>query len=112
VTIRFGGRPCLRKSLFSNRRAAKTVRLRDGRDIAYDKLLLAAGAMPRRLPLAGPNSCLAYLRTFDDALATCAHMREGRRIAIIGAGFIGLELAASRESLGRRLLSAKPSRGF
>ena len=84
-------------------RAAKVVRLRDGRDIAYDKLLLATGAIPRRLPLAGPNSRLAYLRTFDDALAIRRHLREGRRIAIIGAGFIGLELAASARKLGAKV---------
>jgi len=91
-------------------RAAKIVRLRDGRHIAYDKLLLATGAIPRRLPLAGPNSRLAYLRTFDDALAIRAHLREGRRIAIIGAGFIGLELAASARKLGARVtvLEAQP----
>jgi len=91
-------------------RAAKIVRLRDGRDIAYDKLLLATGAIPRRLPLAGPNSRLAYLRTFDDALAIRGQLREGRRIAIIGAGFIGLELAASARKLGAKVsvLEAQP----
>ena len=68
------------------------------RDLPYARLLLATGAVPRRLPLASPRA--AYLRTFDDALALRARLRAGPRTAIIGGGFIGLELAAAARQLG------------
>ncbi|HEV2900235.1 MAG TPA: FAD-dependent oxidoreductase [Pseudaminobacter sp.] len=81
-------------------RAAKNVRLADGRAIAYSKLLLATGAVPRRLPLAVAGPRVAYLRTFDDALAIRARLTPGSRVAIVGGGFIGLELAASARKRG------------
>lgn len=80
-------------------RANRSVRLSDGSDLDYDKLLIATGAVPRKLPFAGLGSYCVYLRTFDDALAIRAHLGPGRRIAIIGGGFIGLELAASARKL-------------
>lgn len=81
-------------------RDRRIVRLGDGRSIAYQKLLLSTGAVPRRLPLAGAGPRVAYLRTFDDALAIRAQLHEGRRIVVIGGGFIGLELAASARKHG------------
>jgi 3-phenylpropionate/trans-cinnamate dioxygenase ferredoxin reductase subunit len=68
--------------------------------LGYDKLLLATGASPRKLPLAQPSQRCVYLRTFDDALAIRAHLRAGIRLAIVGGGFIGLELAASARQRG------------
>lgn len=90
-------------------RRARRLHLRDGTDLAYDKLLLATGAAPRRLPgLVGDN--IAYLRTFDDALAIRSRLMAGARIAIIGGGFIGLELAASARKRGAvvTLIEAQP----
>ncbi|GAA2828492.1 FAD-dependent oxidoreductase [Aminobacter aminovorans] len=81
-------------------RANHSVRLTNGSDLDYDKLLIATGAVPRRLPLAGLGSHCVYLRTFDDALAIRSHLGPGRRMAIVGGGFIGLELAASARKLG------------
>ncbi|MGF7005455.1 NAD(P)/FAD-dependent oxidoreductase [Aminobacter sp. BE322] len=81
-------------------RANRSVRLADGTDLAYEKLLIATGAVPRQLPLPGLGSRSVYLRTFDDALRIRRNLREGVRIAIIGGGFIGLELAASARKLG------------
>jgi 3-phenylpropionate/trans-cinnamate dioxygenase ferredoxin reductase subunit len=78
---------------------ARVVALSNDRTFAYDKLLLATGAKPRRLSIAGGNAA-ACLRNFDDSLALRGHMRQGRRIAIIGGGFIGLELASSACALG------------
>ena len=81
-------------------RRAKRIELSDGSRLAYERLLLATGAMPRQLPLlaaAGADvaaRCLT-LRSFDDALAIRRHLEPGKRIAIVGGGFIGLELAAS-----------------
>ncbi|GHH66461.1 NAD(P)/FAD-dependent oxidoreductase [Promicromonospora soli] len=65
-----------------------------GTQIAYDRLLLATGASPRRLPLAEPsNPDVVYLRTLDDALRLRARLTG--HILIIGAGWIGLEVAAA-----------------
>lgn len=82
-------------------RPAKTVRLADGTLLPYAKLLLATGATPRRLPLA-PEATerVLYLRSFADALRIRDHVSLGRHVAIIGGGFIGLELAASARKRG------------
>ena len=81
-------------------RAAHEVRLSDGSSLAYDKLLIATGSVPRKLPMPGLGPRCVYLRTFNDALAIRAHLSAGNRVAIIGGGFIGLELAASARKLG------------
>ncbi|MER9198239.1 FAD-dependent oxidoreductase [Mesorhizobium sp. M0933] len=81
-------------------REAHVVRLSDGSVLAYDKLLLATGSVPRKLPMPGLGGRCVYLRTFNDALAIRAHLSAGNRVAIIGGGFIGLELAAAARRLG------------
>ncbi|MDK1374519.1 MULTISPECIES: FAD-dependent oxidoreductase [unclassified Sinorhizobium] len=82
-------------------RDGKAVRLADGRSINYDRLLLATGARPRAFPGASETSeRIRVLRTHADALAIRAALVPGRRIAIIGGGFIGLELAATARRLG------------
>lgn len=78
----------------------KSVRLASGDTLRYGKLLLATGAAPRRMALANGSRCCIYLRTFDDALVIRAHLRAGARLAIVGGGFIGLELAAAARMLG------------
>ncbi len=85
-------------------RTGHSVTLADGRSLPYDKLLLATGAVPRRLPLPGAdgNRC-AYLRTYDDALLIRGALRPGSRIVILGGGFIGLELAASARRRGAQV---------
>ncbi|THF55290.1 NAD(P)/FAD-dependent oxidoreductase [Ollibium composti] len=81
-------------------RAAKLVKLADGSELAYEKLLFATGSTPRKLPMPGLGRRCVYLRTFDDALAIRRHLRPQSRIAVVGGGFIGLELAASARRLG------------
>jgi 3-phenylpropionate/trans-cinnamate dioxygenase ferredoxin reductase subunit len=81
-------------------RAAKAVKLADGRALAYDRLLLAMGAEPRRLPMPGLGDRCVYLRTFSDALAIRGHLRPENRVVIVGGGFIGLELAATARKSG------------
>mgnify|MGYP001350321234 CR=1 FL=1 len=79
-------------------RAGRRVLLDDG-DLPYERLLLAAGARPRPLPgVDGPD--VAMLRTLDDAARIRAALGPGRRLVVIGGGFIGLELAASARRLG------------
>lgn len=74
-------------------RAGKTVSLSDGRELPYAGLLLATGARPRRLACPGADRAHDF-RTHDDAVQVSAAAKTGTRVAIIGAGLIGMELAA------------------
>ena len=78
-------------------RVAKRVHLSDGRTLAYHRLLLATGASARRiiLPGDGDDRHCVTLRRFEDVARLRGHFRPRARIAIIGGGFIGLEVAAS-----------------
>ncbi|MBX5042141.1 FAD-dependent oxidoreductase [Rhizobium lentis] len=81
--------------------ASRTVTLSDGTALSYDKLLLATGASARSFPGAPENSPhIRSLRTHHDAAALRDVMKPGRHLAIIGGGFIGLELAATARLLG------------
>jgi 3-phenylpropionate/trans-cinnamate dioxygenase ferredoxin reductase subunit len=66
------------------------------RDICYDRLLIATGASLRRLPF----EPVRYLRTAEDGRSLHAQLREARRVAVIGGGVIGLEVASSARTLG------------
>jgi 3-phenylpropionate/trans-cinnamate dioxygenase ferredoxin reductase subunit len=80
---------------------SRTVTLSDGTVLSYDKLLLAMGAAARSFPGAPVGSPRIHaLRTHHDAVALRDAMKPGRHIAIIGGGFIGLELAATARLLG------------
>ena len=79
-------------------RAARTVRMDDGH-VSYDNLLIATGAAPRQLTCPGAHHAL-MLRDFPEALELREHFQPGKTIAIIGGGFIGLELAASAAKRG------------
>ncbi|MDN3566787.1 NAD(P)/FAD-dependent oxidoreductase [Paeniroseomonas aquatica] len=82
-------------------RAAQVVRLGDGTALPYARLILATGAAPRRLGLAGEAFAnVLTLRHAADADALARVLGPGRRLAIIGAGYIGLEVAASARALG------------
>lgn len=81
-------------------RDQKTIALSTGETLEYSRLLIATGARARPLPLLhGAKNCF-YLRNLPDALAIRARLTAGKHIAIIGAGFIGTELAAIARSLG------------
>ncbi len=79
----------------------RTVALEGGRKIDFDAVLLATGADPVRLniPAAGGGRLL-YLRSFADAQAIIAAAATARRVAVLGASFIGLEVAASLRHRG------------
>lgn len=76
-------------------RASRTVELSDGRGLAYDRLVLATGASPRRLPAAEGVSGVHYLRSMRQARDLRGALQAGGHIAILGAGFVGLEVAAA-----------------
>ena len=77
----------------------RRVQLDDGSDVAFDALVIATGATPRRL--AGVAFEDAHvLRDIDDCLELRAKLVDGAKVSIVGAGFIGLEVAASARALG------------
>ncbi|HKD46212.1 MAG TPA: FAD-dependent oxidoreductase [Rhizomicrobium sp.] len=76
-------------------RAGRTVTLSDGRELAYDKLLLATGTRVRKLKCPGVDlTGVHYLRDIADVDGLQDGFRQGARIAIVGGGYIGLEVAA------------------
>jgi 3-phenylpropionate/trans-cinnamate dioxygenase ferredoxin reductase subunit len=81
--------------------AAHVLELADGRRLPYRSLLLATGARARRLPFGGAP--VHVLRSYAHSAALRARLAPGRRVAVIGGGFIGLELAASAAALGCRV---------
>lgn len=89
--------------------AGRTVALDDGSDVAFDGLVLACGAAARRLPgTEGLDGVLA-LRTLDDALALQARLDAGAsHVTVVGAGFIGAEVAASCRTRGIEVAMVEP----
>ena len=81
---------------------ASRVLLDDNRELAYERLLLTTGAEPRRLSIPGAElEGIHYLRTFADADALRARLEAGAgRLAVVGAGWIGSEIAASARQRG------------
>ncbi len=79
--------------------------LTSGEDrVVYDKLLLATGSTPRRLPVPGADhAAVAYLRSIDDSERIKAALQPDARIAIIGGGWIGLEVAAAARAAGAQV---------
>ena len=81
--------------------ASKKIVLENGRTIAYDKVLIATGAAPKRLTIPGSNlKGVTTLRTIRDAAGLEQQLTRKPRVVIIGAGFIGCEVAASARTLG------------
>ena len=79
----------------------RTVRLDDGTELSYDGLVVATGMRPRRLNCPGPRAGRHTVRTLDDARALREELiRPGARVVVIGAGFIGCEVAATAVGLG------------
>jgi 3-phenylpropionate/trans-cinnamate dioxygenase ferredoxin reductase subunit len=81
--------------------AGKAVQLEDGERLAFDRLLLATGGRNRTLTLPGSDlDGICQLRTIEDADRIREAAAAGGRVAIVGAGFIGMEVAASLRSMG------------
>ncbi len=79
----------------------RTVTLPDGEALGYDKLLLATGSEARRPALAGADGAgVHYLRTIEESEALDAVLRDGATLAVVGAGWIGLEVAATARQRG------------
>lgn len=85
--------------------AEPAVRLADGSAVPYDGLIVATGVRPRRLPGQGAH----VLRTLNDALALRDRLGPGRRLAVVGAGFLGAEVAAVARGLGCEVTLLEPA---
>lgn len=85
---------------------AREVRLGDGTSVGYDALVIATGSTPRWLPgtdpdgAAGPLAGVTQLRTIDDARRVRDALEEGARTVVVGAGFIGSEIASAARRRG------------
>ena len=89
--------------------AARSLRLKDGRRVAYDGLVIATGAEARPLPGITGRPGVMTLRGIDDAMALRGVIsRGGARLVIAGAGFIGLEVAATARGLGAEVTVVEP----
>ncbi|MBW7837104.1 MAG: FAD-dependent oxidoreductase [Sphingomonadales bacterium] len=94
----------LKTSVTRIERAAKRLKLDDGSTLAYDQLLLATGARVRRISIPGADlSGVHYLRGIDDVLGIRAELAPGKRLVLVGAGYIGLEVAAVANKLGTQV---------
>lgn len=91
-------------------RGAKTVTLPDESTVHYDKLLLATGSSSRRPDLAGIDADGVHLlRTYDEAEALSKALESTEHLAIVGAGWIGLEVAASARGRGVEVTVIDPA---
>lgn len=93
--------------------AARRITLDDGEELPYDGLVIATGARVRRLEMAEGIEGVHYLRSLDDALRLRtglehAALRGAPRVAVIGAGFIGCEVAASCRARGLDVTVVEP----
>lgn len=88
--------------------AAKTLTLTDGFVLDYDDLVIATGLEPKRIPSFPDLDGIRVLRSFDEAVALREHAASARRAVIIGAGFIGCEVAASLRKLGVEVVLVEP----
>ena len=82
----------------------RVARTRAGREIGFDQLVLATGAVPNRLPV--PRAELPgvfVLRSLEDARGVRAALSSAQRVVVIGGGFIGCEVAASARTLGKQV---------
>jgi NADPH-dependent 2,4-dienoyl-CoA reductase/sulfur reductase-like enzyme len=103
VTVRTGAR------VVAIERASRKVALEGGETIGYERLLLATGGAPRRLPFGGDG--VVYYRTVADYRRVEA-LPVGKHVAVVGGGFIGSEIAASLTTAGYRVTLLFPEEGI
>jgi len=83
-------------------RTTRKIRLKSGRQLSYNKLVLALGARNRRLGIPGVElEGVCYLRTLAEAVELKQRIEHARHVVVIGGGFVGLEIAASARALGK-----------
>ncbi|WP_204009696.1 NAD(P)/FAD-dependent oxidoreductase [Sphaerimonospora thailandensis] len=87
----------------------RAVRLGDGRSVRADAVVIATGASARTLPGTERLSGVHTLRTLDDARALRADLAGAGRLVVIGAGFIGAEIASTARTLGLHVTLVEPA---
>jgi len=102
ITVRLG---VAAKSLDTT---SRTLVLDDGETIGYDELVIATGLRPRRIPSFPDLDGMHVLRSFDESLALRKQASSARRAVVVGAGFIGCEVAASLRALGLEVVLVEP----
>jgi NADPH-dependent 2,4-dienoyl-CoA reductase/sulfur reductase-like enzyme len=88
--------------------AAQTLTLGDGTVLGYDELVIATGLVPRRIPAFPELEGIRVLRSYDESVALREHASEAQHAVVVGAGFIGCEVAASLRSLGVDVVLVEP----
>lgn len=88
--------------------SAQTVTLDDGSTLGYAELVIATGLVPRRIPAIPDLEGIRVLRSVDESMALREHASAAQRAVVIGAGFIGCEVAASLRSLGVDVVLVEP----
>ena len=90
--------------------SAKELALDDGERLRYDRLLLTTGAEPRRLPIPGNElDGVLYLRSVDDSDVLRERLDRGGTVVVVGAGWIGAEVAASARQRGLEVTVIDPN---
>jgi 3-phenylpropionate/trans-cinnamate dioxygenase ferredoxin reductase subunit len=87
---------------------AQTVTLANGDVIDYEELVIATGLVPKRIPSLPDLEGVRVLRTYDESLALREHAGSAKHAVVIGAGFIGCEVAASLRKLGVEVTLVEP----
>lgn len=88
--------------------AAQTVTLNDGSQIGYDELIIATGLVPKRIPSFPDLDGIHVLRNYDESVALRKEAGSARHAVVVGAGFIGCEVAASLRKLGVDVALVEP----
>ncbi len=88
--------------------AAQTVTLADGTELGYDELIIATGLVPKRIPSFPDLAGIHVLRNYDESVALRQEAGSARRAVVVGAGFIGCEVAASLRKLGVEVALVEP----
>ncbi len=88
--------------------ANRTVTLDDGTELEYDEVVIATGLVPRRIPSFPDLRGIHVLRSFDESMALRQEAGSARRAVVVGAGFIGCEVAASLRGLGVEVVMVEP----
>ena len=88
--------------------SAQTVTLDDGSLLEYDDVVIATGLVPRRIPSFPALPGIHVLRSFDESMALREEAGAARRAVVVGAGFIGCEVAASLRGLGIDVVMVEP----
>jgi 3-phenylpropionate/trans-cinnamate dioxygenase ferredoxin reductase subunit len=86
----------------------QTVTLDDGTVLGYDELVIATGLVPRRIPAFADLEGIRVLRSFDESMALREHASAAQHAVVIGAGFIGCEVAASLRGVGVHVVLVEP----